>query len=280
MQCPDYRIFGSSSDLIVLTSDHVCFYLDSGMIWASTKNDFNGMLIGFSSGDKTKSGAAPIFTVPEASMVFTMIVCAIYGQPFAEYGPSFETLDQAINGMHSYGLPLEILLAPSTPLSEILLTHKNSHAIELYALAGHYSIDHLAVATSFFLLSYQLSSLSDETAVRIGPQYLKRLFFMHLGRSEALRRALFPPPYPHEPTPECSRADQMGLTRAWSLAASSLAWDSSADVSGEAIGVVLSALGDHLTCGQCQTALTDRIDILLERWASTKVRCASITVTS
>jgi len=199
-----------------------------------------------------------------------MIVCVIYGLPLAEYAPSFKILDEAIDGMQSYGIPLEIVLAPGTPLSDILLTHRGKHAIELYALAAHYGIDHLAVAASFFLLSFRLSSLTDVMAVRIGARYLKRLFFMHLGRTEALRRSLFPPPYPHGATMTCSRADQTALTRAWSLAATFLAWDESADVSGESIRAVFGALGEHLTCEECKTSLADRIDVLLRRWASTK----------
>lgn len=231
MACTDHRMFGSNSDLIMLTSDHVCFYLDSATIRAATNNDFSGILSDFCSGDRTESGVTLIFTAPETSDVFTMIVCVIYGMPFAEYDPSFKILDEAIGAMQAYGIPLEIVLAPDAPLSEILLTHKERHAIELYALAAHYGIDHLAVAASFFLLSFQLSSLTDEMAVRIGALYLKRLFFMHLGRAEALRSLLFPPPYPHEESMACSRADQMVLTRAWSLTATFLAWDESAGTS-------------------------------------------------
>ncbi|KZP29210.1 hypothetical protein FIBSPDRAFT_727781 [Athelia psychrophila] len=269
-------MFGSSSDLIMLTSDHVCFYLDSGVIWAATNNDFNGILIDFCSADRTTPGVTPIFTAPETSEAFTVIACVIYGLPLAEYEPSFKSLAEAVDGMQSYGIPLEVVLAPGTPLSKILLRHKQRHAIELYVLAAHYGIDHLAVAASFFLLSFQLSSLTDEMAVRIGAPYLKRLFFMHLGRTEALRRLLFPPPYPHGETMTCSRADQMVLTRSWSLAATFLAWDESADVSGEAIRTVFSALGEHLACLQCHTALADRIDVLLQRWAATKVRLVSL----
>jgi len=199
-----------------------------------------------------------------------MIVCVIYGLPLAEYAPSFKILDEAIDGMHSYGIPLGIVLAPGTPLSEILLTYKDSHAIELYTLAAHYGIEHLAVAASSFLLSFQLSSLTDATAVRIGARYLKRLFFMHLGRTAALKRLLFPPPYPHGATEACSRADQTALTRAWSLAASSLALDASADVSSEAIRSVFRALGEQLPCDQCQTDVANRIAVLLRGWASIK----------
>lgn len=62
-------------------------------------------------------------------------------------------------------------------------------------------------------------------AERIGAVYLKRLFFLHFGRAEALKRILLPPPHPHAPTPSCDFSDQKKLTRAWALASAYLAWD-------------------------------------------------------
>jgi len=59
----------------------------------------------------------------------------------------------------------------------------------------------------------------------IGPIYLKRLFFLHFGRSDALRRVLLPPPNLHTPTTSCDFSDQKKLTRAWALASAYLAWD-------------------------------------------------------
>lgn len=221
----DYRTFGSNSDLIILTSDYVCFHLHSDTLQAASHNDFNHILQDFNPGDRAEFDANPMFTVPDTSIVFTMIVCAIYGLPFAEYSPSFATLDLAVDGMKTYGLSVEVIIAPNTPLYEIILTHAETYSLELYALAAYHDLYDLAVVASSYLLSFQLSSLSDEMAARIGALYLKRLFFMHLGRAEALRRFLLPPPYPHPPTETCDHAKQMALTRAWALAASSLAWD-------------------------------------------------------
>ncbi|KAF7983306.1 hypothetical protein HWV62_22982 [Athelia sp. TMB] len=221
----DYRTFGPNSDMIVLTSDYVSFHLHFDILLAATSNHFNYMLIGFESENRADFDQSPIFAVSETSTVFTMVVCAIYHLPFAEYGPTFNTLSQAVDAMKIYGVAVNDVIAPSTPLYNTLLTHARRHALELYALAAHHDIYDLAVAASTHLLNYQLSLLSDEMATRIGAIYLKRLFFMHLGRAEALRRLLLPPPYPHEPTEACDRATQTSVTRAWALAASSLAWD-------------------------------------------------------
>ena len=68
-----------------------------------------------------------------------------------------------------------------------------------YALAASHDLYSLAVPISSHLLSYPLHMLTDELAEKIGPVYLKRLFFLHLGRLDALRRLLLPPPHPHFP---------------------------------------------------------------------------------
>ncbi|KAF7980663.1 hypothetical protein HWV62_37081 [Athelia sp. TMB] len=240
--------FGSESDVIIVTSDYVCFHLHSDTLLATTNNHFNHILVNFTPADGGEFLGTPMFTVCETSTVFTVVVCAIYDLPFADYSPSFETLDEGVAALQTYGVIVRDIVIPNTPLFEILLTHAGDHAIELYTLAAHYDMHDLAVAASSHLLAFTLSSLTDDAATRIGGVYLKRLFFMHLGRAEALRRSLLPPPYPHEPTAKCDRSAQATLTRAWSLAASSLAWDPRAYImtpakNDEQRKVVLLAIG-------------------------------------
>ena len=111
------------------------------------------------------------------------------------------------------------------PLSTLFLGTAPQVPIEFYALAGAYDLNHLAIPISSFLLSYSLASLTDELAVKMGPLYLKRLFFLHLGRVEALKRLLLPPPQAHGPSANCDFTEQKKLTRAWALASAYLAWD-------------------------------------------------------
>ena len=70
-----------------------------------------------------------------------------------------------------------------------------------------------------------LVTSTDEMVTQMGPTYLKRLFFLHLGRNEALKRLLFTPLTLHGPTLQCDFAEQEKLVRAWVLAAAYLAWD-------------------------------------------------------
>jgi hypothetical protein len=144
------------------------------------------------------------------------------------------------------------------------------YPLDLYALAATYDLYDLAVPTSSHLLSLSLASLTDEMAQRIGPVYVKRLFFLHFGRAEALKRLLLPPPHPHAPTPFCDFTDQKKLTRAWALASAYLAWDARPDLSTSIMESALSPLGEHLACDLCQDALKDRIKNLIVSWSVVK----------
>ena len=236
-------------------------------------------------------GLGPILPVPERSSVFNVMLHAIYDMSCIRYSPSFDTLVEAVSALITYGIAPKNVITSTTSLYHVLLTHAASRPLDLFALASQHDLNDLAVATSTHLLSFSLSTISDEMAQRIGPIYLKRLFFMHLGRAEVLRSILLPPPYPHTPTPECSYSQQITLTRAWTLASAYLAWDARAgasedvigrvfdtqrinwlDLSTDAIEAALVPLGDHLLCEQCRTGLTERIKMLIMRWSRIKVR--------
>ncbi|KAF7985946.1 hypothetical protein HWV62_43886 [Athelia sp. TMB] len=223
----DHRISrpGSSSDLIIITDDHCHYYLDSETLYAVTNNNFNHTLDGFTPGGQTGSDAKPVSAIPETSSVFNILVCAIYGLTYSNHIPSFKTLDQAVDAMQTYGIAVERLIVPGTPLFDSLFAHAKTHALELYALAAHNSLHALAVEASAHLDSSQLSTLSDEIAVRIGALYLKRLFFMHLDGAEELRRLLDPLLCPGQPIMACGCEHQLATTWAWALASSSLVWD-------------------------------------------------------
>jgi len=141
------------------------------------------------------------------------------------YAPSPEAVIAAAESLEKYGLSARTYLAPASPLSTLFLSTAPQVPIEFYAVAGAYDLIHLAIPISSFLLSYSLASLTDDLAVKMGPLYLKRLFFLHLGRVEALKRLLLPPPQPHVPTANCDITEQKKLTRAWALASAYLAWD-------------------------------------------------------
>jgi len=166
-----------------------------------------------------------VVVLPESSVVLNVVLHSIYDISCAHYSPSFESLSAALVFMTTYGISVKRHAARSTPLHALFLSHAPFYPLELYALAASYDLYDLAVPTSSHLLSLSLASLTDEMVDRIGPRYLKRLFFLHFGRAEALKRLLLPPPHPHSPTVSCDFTEQKKLTRAWALASAYLAWD-------------------------------------------------------
>lgn len=209
-------------DLVLLSSDNVFFYVHSHVLLGASDNGFQSLLPASSPKGKEQG---TVLSIRESSAVLNVILHTVYDMSCAHYSPPFQTLVTAVDCLPLYGIDLKSHIAPSMPLFTVLLSHAPLYPLELYALAAHYDLYDLAVSTSSHLLSLALPSITDEMAIRIGPVYLKRLFFLHFGRSDALKRVLLNPPHPHAPTPWCDFAEQKKLTRAWALASAYLAWD-------------------------------------------------------
>ncbi|KAH7930105.1 hypothetical protein BV22DRAFT_1055790 [Leucogyrophana mollusca] len=255
-------------DLVLLSSDSVFFYVHSHVLLGASDNGFNSLLPPFS---KTKSGQmGPVVLVPESSTILNIVLHTVYDMSCSHYSPSFESLATAVRTLHIYGISLNRHIAPATPLHTLLLSHAPLRPLELYALAATYDLYDLAVPTSSHLLSFSLASLTDEMVDQIGPRYLKRLFFLHFGRSDALKRLLLPPPHPHAPTTACDFAEQKKLTRAWALASAYLAWDARPDLSTSTMESALGPLGEQLSCDLCRKALQDRLKNLIVQWSVVK----------
>jgi len=265
---PGAQIDTQTPDLVLLSSDSVFFYVHSHVLLGASENGFKSMLP--ASPPKDSDQVGPIRTVPESSAIFNIILHTIYDISCAHYSPSFGSLVSAVDALKFYGIPLRSRIVPSTPLFTVLLSHAPLYPLELYSLAAYYDLYDLAVSTSSHLLSFPLATLTDETARRIGPVYLKRLFFLHFGRADALKRILLLPPHPHAPTSWCDFAEQKKLTRAWALASAYLAWDARPDLSTSAMESALSPLGEHLSCELCRATLKDRIKNLVVQWSVVK----------
>ena len=163
--------------------------------------------------------------IPEPAEVLNIVVHTIYGMSPLEFRPSFETISAALDALVRYGLPPKRYAGAGQPLYELIVFTAPLRPIDTYALAAKHDLEDAAAATSAHLLAFPLPTISDELATRIGRIYLKKLFFLHFGRIEALKHALLQPPASHPETPDCSLAQQRCLTRAWALAAAHIVWD-------------------------------------------------------
>jgi hypothetical protein len=145
--------------------------------------------------------------------------------PCAHYAPNYEQLSATLKAFPKYGLHPPSLISAGSPLFDSIAALAPTRPLDVYALAAGSEIHDLAVRTSAHLLSISLANINDTQAEAMGPVYLKRLFFLHLGRVDALKRLLLVPPSDHLPTMTCGREERAQLTRAWALAAAYLAWE-------------------------------------------------------
>ena len=211
------------TDLIILSSDSVFFYVHAHKVLALSTNGFNSLLHPQEQGQPHDAGG--ILPLLDDSVVVNILLHSIYNMSAAHYAPTPEAVITAVESLEKYGLSVQTYLAPASPLYMLFLGTAPQAPINFYATAGAYDLHHLIIPVSSFLLSYSLASLTDELALKMGPLYVKRLFYLHLGRVEALKHLLLPPPQSHVPTGNCDFAEQKKLTRAWALASAYLVWD-------------------------------------------------------
>ena len=229
---PTANLLLNPPDLIFLSSDAVFFYVHISQILSTTVNDFNSLLsddyltyLSTPTDAGTDPNGIPVVPIPESSYVLNIIFHSVYNLPCSHYNPSIDILLEAVDALPRYGLSPQKYVAPHTYLFGLLLARAPIRPIEVYALAGAHGLFELAMPVSSHLLSFPLHTLSDALMHRMGAPYLRRLFFLHFGRIQALKRLLLAPPYPHPPTDECDLTAQKKLRGAWSLAAAHLAWN-------------------------------------------------------
>ncbi|KIP07701.1 hypothetical protein PHLGIDRAFT_127472 [Phlebiopsis gigantea 11061_1 CR5-6] len=268
---PGAGLAPSLPDIVLLSSDTVFFYVHSPVLLRESSNRLNALLPPPEElASQPPDGVGPVVPLPEPSTTLNLVLHTMYGLSCLHYSPSSATLNAGVDALAKYGVDLKQHIRPGTPLFEHLLGQSPAAPLDFYATAGHHNLWELAAAISPHLLHFPLSDLDDDIDNRMGAFYLKKLFFLHLGRVDALKRLLLPAPQGHPATPECDFLEQKKLTRAWALAAAYLTWDARPDLSPTAIELALRPLGDHLSCEICQTSLHERVKQLTVQWSLVK----------
>ncbi|PIL28691.1 hypothetical protein GSI_08735 [Ganoderma sinense ZZ0214-1] len=222
---PDAALLPIPTDLTFISVDGVFFCVHTTRVLASSVNYFHNLVPPKPSTSTMHDDLGPVVPLPEPASVLNVVFHAIYGISCAKYHPALDTLIDAVDAMAKYGLPPGWHVNPSTPLYSLILNQAPVQPIAIYALAAAHDLYDLALQVSSHLLSFALHTLTDDLIIRIGPVYMRRLFFLHLGRLDALKRLLHPTPYPHPPMPSCDLAEQKKLANAWSLASAYLVWN-------------------------------------------------------
>lgn len=209
-------------DTILCSSDGVLFYVHSLTLVKKFPDVFQPSGFG-SLSNPLFSGTLVQLDAPSDQL--NIILHALYGTSPAAHSPDFETIIAAVDRMPAYKITPQRIIRPSTPIYELLLSYAPIRPLELYALGAYHNLHSLAVSSSSHLLAYNLATITDQTAERIGAVYLKKLLLLHSERFNSLKSILLRPPHPHPPTKGCTFQDQRKLTRAWALVSANLAWD-------------------------------------------------------
>ena len=265
---PGAPIDTSPADLILSSTDSVLFYVHSARLMRSATS---GLLSQVNARRMELLTIDNAIQIPQISTVLNIVMHCIYGLSCTHFSPTIQDIETAVHALEEYGVPSQSYCASTAPLYHTILTLIPTSPLTVYSIAA--SIDNRALASiaSSHLLSLSLSSISEEMSIKIGPVYLKRLFFLHLGRAQALKALLLPPPRSHPPTDKCTVQSQESLGRAWALAGAYLSWDDNPNVSANFIELTLSPLGEKLDCELCKETLGVRIQGLITQWAQVKV---------
>ncbi|KAL7284629.1 hypothetical protein ACG7TL_001925 [Trametes sanguinea] len=212
---PAFVLDGFLPDLVITTPEWASFHVHSGRLLLSSSNAFGGLL------------TQPTYSLalPEPAVVINIVLSIIYDLQCHHNPPPLPSTEAALDALVKYGVPLAPLAAPQHPLYRLIFSYAPYYPIEAYALAAHHRLENLAAAISSHLLAYDLSRLSDELAIKMGPVYFSRLANLHRARLAALRNIVLRPPAPHAPTANCDHDAQRDLSRAWAFATAEIVWN-------------------------------------------------------
>lgn len=216
--------------------------------------------------DYSSRNATPLFSiaVTEPSVVFSIILHIIYRMPCVPYAPDLDTISHALSSFRKYGL---VIPGEDSDIWSLILRHAPLSPLRAYAIAASYGMESVCLPISRFTLGVSLDTLSEIDAIAMGAIYLRRLFFLHTGRRDALRRVILEPPQLHRPTNYCSEARQKAVSSRWTLIAAELTTrPSSHNTTADALTEAFVNLVQSAPCGSCRTSVQSKVDDLVQAW--------------
>ncbi|KAF8607834.1 hypothetical protein BDV93DRAFT_519832 [Ceratobasidium sp. AG-I] len=215
------------------------------------------------------NGQSPeVIVVPEPASLLNIVLLIVYGLSMERYQPDLQLLCRVLPALAGYGYQPRGLVISHSEIFYLLLAHSKTHPLVVYALAASYNLEQLAISCSQNTLGVELSEITDDLAAVMGPIYLRKLFFLHLGRTAALKRILLEPPSSHPPSETCDLDNQKSVTRAWALAVAYIAVEGRPDTHPTMLSTSLSTLGDHLACSDCRATLAARVQSVVQQWSA------------
>jgi len=282
---PSARLPGAGDekpDMIVFTADSVFFYCHRKILTSRSSNSFAHLLSSSNSSSAQSStqqspsvpglphGMTPLLTitVAESSSVFNVILHIIYDMPVERFGPDLTTIVAALGALRSYGIACP---SKHSNVWSLVLYYARTEPIRAFSVAAFHSMESLCVQISALTLPVPLNMVSEADALTMGPLYLRRLFFLHLGRKEALKRVIDPPPATHSPTPVCSAGNQATTADAWKFTVTeALLRPMPQALRAEELRQILGAAAQGRTCQSCANNIRDRVTEAVQTWEAIK----------
>ena len=270
----DRRIIGHDPlDLTIVSSDLVHFHVHSHRLLANSSNNFNGRL-SHPLSSHLDGHDFPTLKEAESGRILNVVLHVIYGT--TEHIRSSQTtlsltdILSVISTLQLYGISIRGVADPSSALFDAIVAHCPYSPLAVYIIGAKYNQDlhHIAKHASQYLLSLDLSSISDEAASDMGSVYLKRLVLLHTTRIREFKRIVSQSPPLHTPQQSC---DSTPLARVWGLGSAYLAWIASADVEESVIDNIIGQLEAKLPCDACKAILREKGQRLTRDWAAVTV---------
>lgn len=200
--------------------------------------------------------------------MFNIIMHIAYGMECDKYEPDLSTLSQGLGSLWKYGIPVP---GQDAGVWSILLRQSQTQPLWAYATAAQYGMDSICVPASRNTLAVSLSTLGEAEAQLMGAIYLRRLFFLHVGRRTALQRVIIAPPQTHPSSHNCSRDMQTSISNAWMIAVGDvITRPLAASTPVATLLEVFRPLEQLTTCDTCKTNIRARLSELAQHWLNIK----------
>ncbi len=201
------------TDVLLLSSDNVYFCVHSITLFLHSLNKFGGYLI---------EVLQPI-PLSSHSEVINLALYALYDLNPSAFNPTTGLMTQALLFLVDHGILPKDCITSKNPFCESIHKLGVQCPLETFMMVAYFDLEHLAIDVSRNLLNLPLQDITEQAALMIGPTYLRRLFWLHLGRIDRLKRLMFQVPEAHGQNKDCYDSEQRLLQLEWRSLAFALA---------------------------------------------------------
>ncbi|KAL0062013.1 hypothetical protein AAF712_011091 [Marasmius tenuissimus] len=256
-------------DMLLLSGDSVMFYTNEQTLLDASNNSFKHLLP-FTSKELSQR---VLFLSDISSSELEIMLRAVHdisndaGQSVIDV--DIQTLIRSIDNLPEYGISPVACITPESHLYKLLLSCAPLHPLEVYAQAAHHGLGSLAVTVSSHTLVVELAQLTDELSKRMGSVYALRLFQLHAGRVDTLKKLLSRDLGLHNPTPDCTFDGQRLLKAKWTLGVAAMCAEIKPDTSTSTIRETMLSNTDGLKCRECNNLRDNGLRNVLTAWTMT-----------